>query len=519
MNLNIFTAKGLSQFAQRRAEYHKKIHSQTSPTTITTSPTKPRETSPIKFILGNIVERKEDEVTGDTAQSMLDEDDNQFEGFPKPSRIDKNVNLAFRFTSDATDNENQFFDFLDFQVKISSTTKKSLFAMTQQTKVPPSPECIQSNKLSDVNLNFGSDSIILDNADAQAIHKENTDFLKNCGVDEIMNEQQRLLGTLDPSVVKFLREKREKKLKNIAEGKLYRSVSIENADTRLNITCRTVPATADDVEMIETQKQMPELDVLKNDASKNWLNFDVIEIDKLEWMRDLPTTMPELKPGQSYEARFDWKGVLLPFRLNENESTSIELFLHGDDAHRPGYTMQELFRLARSTVMQQRLSALSSIGGILSIYNQGYYDGIFELPISKIFFLLRYAFDDNTPAMLEVTAKALATLLYSETDEILLDTTFDCSLDFIEPTLEMRLDDEHDKSSDSVDLSGQFAKMNLKSNLCEAKVNDNENELSSLNDFHLAETDLIKCLLRTNILQRIKYVSLIITYRSGRFIH
>ena len=29
---------------------------------------------------------------------------------------------------------------------------------------------------------------------------------------------------------------------------------------------------------------------------------------------------------------------------------------------------------------------------------------------------------------------------------------------------------------------------------------------SSLNDFHLAETDLIKCLLRTNILQRVTYI-------------
>lgn len=266
-------------------------------------------------------------------------------------------------------------------------------------------------------------------------------------------------------------------------------------------TAPTAPAALiTDVEMTEA----PELEVLKGEASKSWLHFDVIETDKLEWMRDLPATMPELKPGQSYEARFDWKGVLLPFRLNENEASSSELFLHGDDAHRPGYTMQELFRLARSTVMQQRLSALGSIGGILSIYNQGYYDGIFELPISKIFFLLRYAFDDNTSAMLEITAKALATLIYNETDEILLDTTFDCSLDFIEPTLEMRHEDDHDNSVDSADLAEQMAQMNLKSNLCEAKVNDNENDLSSLNDFHLAETDLIKCLLRTNILQRIK---------------
>lgn len=115
-----------------------------------------------------------------------------------------------------------------------------------------------------------------------------------------------------------------------------------------------------------------------------------------------------------------FKGVLLPFKPKEDDTTatSTELYLHGDDSHRPGYTLQELFRLARSTVVQQRISALRSIGGILSIYNQGYYDGIFELPISKVFFLLRYAFDDNTPSMLEESAKALSALFYNETDEV-----------------------------------------------------------------------------------------------------
>lgn len=38
-------------------------------------------------------------------------------------------------------------------------------------------------------------------------------------------------------------------------------------------------------------------------------------------------------------------------------------------------------------------------------------------------------------------------------------------------------------------------------------VNNDDNEYASMNDFHLAETDLIQCLLRTNILQRIRYSS------------
>lgn len=72
----------------------------------------------------------------------------------------------------------------------------------------------------------------------------------------------------------------------------------------------------------------------------------------------------------------------------------------------------------RSNIVQQRISAIGSVAGILNIYSQGFYDTVLELPISKIFFLLRYAFDDNIPAILEITSKALATLFYCESDEV-----------------------------------------------------------------------------------------------------
>lgn len=249
---------------------------------------------------------------------------------------------------------------------------------------------------------FGENSNVIENAEAASIHKENVEFLQKHDEDEILEEKKRLLGTLDPSLIQFLKNKRKPKLPIVSEN-------IES-----------------DVEM-KTEKQfmvepesLADIDVLKDENSKNWLHFDVIEPAKLEWMRDLPKNMPQLKPGEQYEARFDWKGVLLPFNPKDDDAAanSSELYLHGDDSHRPGYTLQELFRLARSTVVQQRISALRAVGGILSIYNQGYYDGIFELPISKVFFLLRYAFDDNTPAMLEESAKALSALFYNETDEV-----------------------------------------------------------------------------------------------------
>lgn len=278
---------------------------------------------------------------------------------------------------------------------MEATTSKSIFAQLHSKKDQSPMASVGTESMMD----FGHTSHIVEDAEAAKIHKENAEYLQNMGEQKILEERNRLLGSIDPSIVQFLKEKRKTKLPQLKENV---SSDVEMKEMNANVDT------------------LPEIDVLKHENSKDWLHFDVIEPAKLEWMRDLPTNMPQLKPGEQYEARFDWKGVLLPFQPKEDDTlaTSTELFLHGDDSHRPGYTLQELFRLARSTVVQQRISALKAVGGILSIYNQGYYDGIFELPISKLFFLLRYAFDDNTPAMLEESAKALSALFYNETDEV-----------------------------------------------------------------------------------------------------
>lgn len=79
--------------------------------------------------------------------------------------------------------------------------------------------------------------------------------------------------------------------------------------------------------------------------------------------------------------------------------------------------------------------------------------------------------------------------------------TYDCSFDGLEPTLEIKSDE---LANDNTKLENQFSKMTIKSNVMQTNVSDdNDDQLSSMNDFHLAETDLVKCFLRTNILQRI----------------
>lgn len=379
--LSPLLAKKLSKFALERAKQSKASDNE-KPTLGTSSMR--------NIIIGNVVERSEGKPVEHNEVENVSFDDS--EGFPKPKRIDKKVRPLMSSL-------NSINKFNIQQVKLEPTTSKSIFAQIHSKSVDAPAGKSQPMKTG-TELNFGSKSQIVESADAPTIHSENTEFLQKLDENQILEEQGRLLGSIDPSIVQFLKEKRKPKLPKVTENVVS---DVEMKDAR------------------QSAEILTDIDVLKDENSKNWLNFDVIEPAKLEWMRDLPKNMPELKPGEHYEARFDWKGVLLPFKPTENDTTvsSTELYLHGDDSHRPGYTLQELFRLARSTVVQQRVSALRAVGGILSIYNQGYYDGIFELPISKVFFLLRYAFDDNTASMLEESAKALSALFYNETDEVI----------------------------------------------------------------------------------------------------
>lgn len=353
---------------------------------------------------------------------------------------------------------------------------------------------------------FGNKSYIVHSKLATEIHTENVKQLSEMGADQIMAQRQQLLDTMDPDLVKFLQTKRRIQHETAPD---YTTPPIDESPTPQSEPCTTVESVAT-------------LDILNHPNYAQWPNFDVIEPAKLEWMRDVQSTLPALKAGQAFEARFDWKGVLLPYTLPAASGIEDdrELYLHGADAERPGYSLQELFRLARSKVMQQRISALGAICGLLSIYNQGFYDAVLDVPISKCFFLLRFAFDENVPGILEVSAKALATLLHNDADETLLDFTRDSSVDFREPIHAVSVPLAGDNATDR-DVEKKFAQMHLsKQNrskpIMQTTVGGGDAEgiddgddgestnRDSLNDFHLAEIDLIECLLRTNIVQRIK---------------
>lgn len=297
------------------------------------------------------------------------------------------------------------------------TGKKSLFA--QMFGKGGSGE--DSKK---VKFQLPSQSVILEGEESKEIHAENLQKMGQMSEEEILKEREHLMRTMDPKLVEFLKARKKGK---VPEEK---------------------PKPEPIPEVEELKPDLPDLDVLQQEGSDQWINFDILESEKLQWTKDIQKTVKNLKPGENFEARFDWKGTLQPYVNPQQtpEKDDRELYLHGEDADRPGYTLQELFRLARANVLQQRISALNAIAGILNIFNQGFYDGVLELPISKIFFFLRFALDENTPAVVEAASRALANLFYNDTDETLLDTLCDTERGLYQP--EMGLNVTHSRSEE-----------------------------------------------------------------------
>uniref|UniRef100_A0A336LKS0 CSON010847 protein n=1 Tax=Culicoides sonorensis TaxID=179676 RepID=A0A336LKS0_CULSO len=427
------------------------------------------------IIIGEIVERKFDCYGDDDSFNKIEETSS--DPFPKPVKL----NLSSMTDEDSA----------------SSVQKTSIFGKTFKSKRNENTEMKTSLK-----VNLGNKSALIEGAEAEDIHRENVKKLESLSEEQIIKEREELLKKLDPSLIEFLKSKR-----NQTTSK-ENSVLNKTDDQKSTVEMDVDPASSSSA--INTMSAIPVVDQITKNA-QNWLHFDVLEPEKLEWTKNVEKNIQELKPGESFEARFDWKGVLLPYSdaidsVNDNR----ELYLHGDEAHRPGYTLQELFRLARANVLQQRVSALNSIAGILNIYNQGFYDGVLDLPISKIFFFLRFAMDENTPAIIEASSRALAYLFYNDTDEVLLDTIYEASNGMHQPALE-KINSAENNEGDP--LEDAFSEMNLNTDqnqkrLFSSTIEDEEfeKEKESINDFHLAETDLMECLLRTNILERIRYI-------------
>lgn len=124
-------------------------------------------------------------------------------------------------------------------------------------------------------------SYILSGSDSAQIHEENLNVMKNMTEDEIREEREKLIETLDPAILAYLKSRRKNEV-------------LQNR----NPTIKEQNEAAAHVKMEEIETAS---EILGQPKAEKWLNFDVVEINKLAWMKDID--IPKLKKSEKFEAR------------------------------------------------------------------------------------------------------------------------------------------------------------------------------------------------------------------------
>ncbi|XP_033001534.1 RNA polymerase II-associated protein 1 isoform X1 [Lacerta agilis] len=353
--------------------------------------------------------------------------------------------------------------------------------------------------------------------EAQNIHKENVEKLQSMSQEQILEEQKRLLAQLDPSLLAFLKSRRDGKTTREGESKKQheRPRKLLHPETQprpqheaqetLKAPLLQKPV-MEEVEGMEESLQTEAGTRIEDSTGgdlpvkpqKEWLHMDTVELEKLQWLKDLPEPRQK-KTKKAMQARFNLKGELIP--PDKDLPTHLGLHHHGEEAERAGYSLQELFHLSRSQVIQQRTLALQVLGHIVQKAKAGEFASSLKGSVLRVLldagflFLLRFSLDDPVDNVVAATVHALHALLVSPDDEEYLDKTFSwyqgmTVYPFIpnEGEEEMEEEDENEEQAPTQKAPGKRPK--------------DENKP----DPEVAQYDAIKGLLKTKILQRLRYI-------------
>ncbi|XP_069861946.1 RNA polymerase II-associated protein 1 isoform X1 [Dipodomys merriami] len=329
--------------------------------------------------------------------------------------------------------------------------------------------------------------------EAQTIHEENVARLQAMTPGEILQEQQQLLAQLDPSLVAFLRSRGhtheqagEKATKEQKPGGQFIDVSEEEP---MMSALATEPRKEEKLEPGAPDVALPMT------PHKEWLHMDAVELEKLHWTQDLPPLRRQ-QTQERMQARFSLQGELLA--PDVDLPTHLGLHHHGEEAERAGYSLQELFHLTRSQVSQQRALALHVLSQVIGRAQAGEFGdqlvgSVLRLLLDAGFlFLLRFSLDDRVDGVIAAAVRALRALLVAPGDEELLDSTFSW---YHGTSVFPLMPSQEDKEEDGEDEEPATEKAKQKSP-----------EEGSRPPPDLARHDVIKGLLATNLLPRLRYV-------------
>lgn len=191
--------------------------------------------------------------------------------------------------------------------------------------------------------------------DVREIHEENVNKLSSMTMDELKAEREALLASLDPKSLEVLKSLRAKK-KRVQDGSHDGGGSEEKSR---KVVSDPEDGVAEQQLAEEVEKALPE-DI--REAKSKFLHMNEVEYEKLKWMTDLPAPEAKASAGGS-QARFDFKGNLLA-ENDKDLPVTKGLHHHGEEPDKPGYSLSELFTLARSSFPAQKVVGLNVLAEI-----------------------------------------------------------------------------------------------------------------------------------------------------------
>ncbi|KAK9533712.1 hypothetical protein VZT92_008813 [Zoarces viviparus] len=339
------------------------------------------------------------------------------------------------------------------------------------------------------------------------IHRENQAKLQAMSQSEILQEQKKLLSQLDPRLVDFVKARKAQSVPSSASAsKQPRGKSSKDSFPLEDVSRQSASSGAAvlfqkprEVEMEREEEDLPtppavtEKELLLK-PQKEWVHMDKLEPEKLEWMRDLPA--PRRKgTKKAMQARFDFAGTLVP--PTEDLPTHLGLHHHGEEPERAGYSLQELFLLSRSQLIQQRSLALGTLANILSKARAGEYLSVLKGSVvstlldAGLLFLLRFALDDGVEGVMSAAVHALKALLVCDDDEECLDCTFSWFHGLASFPLLPSAQEEEDEEDEGLPE-------------CMKETAKEKEERKS--DHDVARQDVVKGLLKMKLLPRLRYI-------------
>ncbi|XP_078673890.1 RNA polymerase II-associated protein 1-like isoform X2 [Branchiostoma floridae x Branchiostoma belcheri] len=385
----------------------------------------------------------------------------------------------------------------------------TLFGLPDQTQETEKMETDQGSTQAMV-LGFGETSSILEGSglahgrtavetEVQQIHQENVARLAAMTEEQIQQERDKLLQTLDPSLIQFLASKKKQPTAEsqstgdaspltAASGtadKAHCPAAMGSAVTSITEEDRlrslvSEQDNSEDALLAEMDTGVPLQEQVPIQPSKDWLNMDVVEHEKLEWMKDLPAPKPGDNKGKV--ARFDLEGQLIS--RDKDVPTHLGLHHHGDEPEVAGYTLEELFMLSRSRFPQQRALALQVLARVVARARNGEFAVALSGPLlpmmleSGMVFVVRFSLDENTPSLVATAVEALHSLLVLPGDELCADHVYSWYRGSELPALCPERDPEEEGEEKGRDKTDQ----------------------------ELAKEDVIKGLLRMTLLPRLRYI-------------